>query len=268
MSILEGACPNLRETETKRSSREEIWEGTSQRKLPTLRPGPPGEFEKMYMSPANKVDGNLKSMFGNPTPLGLLGMNLSVSPLCCQLMGWAGAGGGGAATVSVHLAYLFASFKYLDLTALDSGTFYFIGGFWFSFGATLTPAYNAMGAYNPSNSMNPEFHSSYAFFALFMGFLCFVYLICSFRINCACMIMFLSMTLGFWLMACTYWLTARGSNFAESTQIATGGALFVTSMSGWYYFVAELFSSIGIMEIPVGDLSRFAKRMGLMGSKD
>lgn len=43
-------------------------------------------------------------------------------------MGWAGAGGGGAATVSVHLAYLFASFKYLDLTALDSGTFYFIGG--------------------------------------------------------------------------------------------------------------------------------------------
>ncbi|TIA28318.1 hypothetical protein D6C78_10800 [Aureobasidium pullulans] len=239
----------------------------------------------MYMSPANKVDGNLKSMFGNPTPLGLLGMNLSVSPLCCQLMGWAGAGGGGAATVT------------MDLTALDSGTFYFIGGllmtlagvlefvlgntftfvvfcsfgeggFWFSFGATLTPAYNAMGAYNPSDSMNPEFHSSYAFFALFMGFLCFVYLICSFRINCACMIMFLSMTLGFWLMACTYWLTARGSNFAESTQIATGGALFVTSMSGWYYFVAELFSSIGAMEIPVGDLSRFAKRMGLMGSKD
>lgn len=35
------------------------------------------------------------------------------------------------------------------------------------------------------------------------------------------MIMFLSMTLGFWLMACTYWLTARGSNFAESTQIVS-----------------------------------------------
>ena len=49
---------------------------------------------------------------------------------------------------------------------------------------------------------------------------------------------------------------------------ATGGALFVTSMSGWYYFVAELFSSIGMMSIPVGDLSRFAKRIGLMGSKD
>ena len=37
----------------------------------------------------------------NKTDSGLLGMNLSVSPLCCQLMGWAGAGGGGAATVSV-----------------------------------------------------------------------------------------------------------------------------------------------------------------------
>jgi hypothetical protein len=32
---------------------------------------------------------------------------------------------------------------------------------WFSFGATLTPAYNATGAYNPSNPMNPEFHSSF-----------------------------------------------------------------------------------------------------------
>jgi hypothetical protein len=43
---------------------------------------------------------------------------------------------------------------------------------------------------------------------------------------------------------------------------------FCESMSGWYYFVAELFSSIGMMSIPVGDLSRFAKRIGLMENKD
>jgi succinate-acetate transporter protein len=63
---------------------------------------------------------------------------------------------------------------------------------------------------------------STAFFALFMGFLCFVYLICSFRINCACMIMFLSMTLGFCLMAGTYWLIARGNmDLAEKTQVVS-----------------------------------------------
>lgn len=253
-------------------SHEGILEGSSQQKMSTLRPG---EFEKMYMSPANKVDGNLRSIFGNPTPLGLLGMNLSVSPLCCQLMGWAGAGGGGAATVG---AFYFIGGLLMTLAGvlefILGNTFTFVvfcsfGGFWFSFGATLTPAYNATGAYNPSNPMNPEFHSSFAFFALFMGFLCFVYLICSFRINCACMIMFLSMTLGFCLMAGTYWLIARGNmDLAEKTQVVTGASLFVTSISGWYYFVAELFSSIGMMSIPVGDLSRFAKRIGLMENKD
>ena len=63
---------------------------------------------------------------------------------------------------------------------------------------------------------------STAFFALFMGFLCFVYLICSFRINYACMIMFLSMTLGFCLMAGTYWLIARGNmDLAEKTQVVS-----------------------------------------------
>ena len=67
MSNFEDAYPELRGKEMALgSSHEGILEGSSQRKLSTLHPG---EFEKMYMSPANKVDGNLRSIFGNPTPL-------------------------------------------------------------------------------------------------------------------------------------------------------------------------------------------------------
>lgn len=59
-------------------------------------------FEKMYLSPQNAVKGDLRSTFGNPTPLALLGYLLSLSPLSCELMGWRGAGGAGIATTGVY----------------------------------------------------------------------------------------------------------------------------------------------------------------------
>jgi len=64
-------------------------------------------FEKMYLSPKNKVAGDLRKRFANPTPLPLLGFLIASTPLAAALMGWRGAGGGGAATI---------------------GTYYFFGG--------------------------------------------------------------------------------------------------------------------------------------------
>lgn len=67
MLNFEGAHPDLKGKEMALgSSNKGNFDGSSERNLPTLRPG---EFEKMYMSPASKVDGNLRSIFGNPTPL-------------------------------------------------------------------------------------------------------------------------------------------------------------------------------------------------------
>lgn len=73
----------------------------------------PELFEKLYLSPQNAVKGDLRKTFGNPTPVyvssleqllarltkssALLGFLLSLSPLSCDLMGWRGAGGNGAA---------------------------------------------------------------------------------------------------------------------------------------------------------------------------
>ena len=75
----------------------------------------PELFEKIYLSPKNQVSNNIRSTFGNPTPLyvcslkmnfdqlmqsrALVGFLLSLTPLSNILMGWRGAGGLGAAEV-------------------------------------------------------------------------------------------------------------------------------------------------------------------------
>jgi hypothetical protein len=59
----------------------------------------PELFEKLYLGPQNKVKGDLRSTFGNPTPLGLVGFLVALTPLACCLMGWRGSGGLGAANM-------------------------------------------------------------------------------------------------------------------------------------------------------------------------
>lgn len=93
---------------------------------------PPELFEKLYLSPENRVKGDLRKTFGNPTPLyvlnnclhepsyptrtgvlgltsilrALIGFLLSLTPLSCDLMGWRGAGGNGAASTGTSYASL------------------------------------------------------------------------------------------------------------------------------------------------------------------
>ncbi|OBT61445.1 hypothetical protein VE03_08949 [Pseudogymnoascus sp. 23342-1-I1] len=59
----------------------------------------PELFEKLYLSPQNMVRGDLRKTFGNPTPIALIGLLLALTPLSCDLMGWRGAGGSGAASM-------------------------------------------------------------------------------------------------------------------------------------------------------------------------
>lgn len=50
----------------------------------------PEQFERMYLGPQNKVKGDLRKTFANPTPIGLAGFLLALTPLVCQFMGWRG----------------------------------------------------------------------------------------------------------------------------------------------------------------------------------
>lgn len=50
----------------------------------------PEQFDRLYLSPQNKVSGDLRRTFGNPTPVGLGGFILALTPLVMQFMGWWG----------------------------------------------------------------------------------------------------------------------------------------------------------------------------------
>ncbi|MDI1492706.1 MAG: hypothetical protein OHK93_004488 [Ramalina farinacea] len=138
---------------------------------------PPDLFEKLYLSPENRVKGDLRKTFGNPTPLALIGFLLSLTPLSCDLMGWRGAGGvylgfGGLLMIlgSIGEWIIGNTFPFVVF-----GTF---GAFWLAFACTLIPWFNAYGAYvtdpaeaatsmgNPGNALGlqqPGFFASGAF---------------------------------------------------------------------------------------------------------
>lgn len=61
----------------------------------------PELFEKIYLSPQNKVSGDLRKTFANPTPLAVLGLVMALTPFSCDIMGWRGAGGDGSASMLV-----------------------------------------------------------------------------------------------------------------------------------------------------------------------
>ncbi|MCJ1374348.1 hypothetical protein MMC20_005580 [Loxospora ochrophaea] len=195
----------------------------------------PELFEKIYLSPQNNVKGDLRRTFGNPTPLALLGFLLSLTPLSADLMGWRGAGGNGAADNGVYffmgglLMIIGGVLEFFLGNTFPFVVFCSFGGFWLSFGGTLTPSFNAYGAYSPDPSMpaqglqSPAFAASFGFFMLFMGLLCLVYLVCALRTNLTFVVIFLFLVLGFALLAGTYWNLALGNAaFAGKLQIAAG----------------------------------------------
>ncbi|KAL6717161.1 hypothetical protein ACLMJK_005076 [Lecanora helva] len=229
----------------------------------------PEMFEKIYLNPQNQVKGELRNTFGNPTPLALLGFLLSLSPLSCELMGWRGAGGDGIATVG---AYYFIGGFLMSLGGILEfflgNTFSFVvfcsfGGFWFTLGATLTPAFNAYGAYatDPNNIAegltSPSFHASFGFFLLFMGLMCFIYLICALRTNLVFVAIFLGLLMTFVVLTGSYWALGAGNGaLAQKLQVAAGAFGFMAVMAGWWIFFAQMLASVDFpFQIPVGDIS-------------
>ncbi|KAI9873859.1 MAG: hypothetical protein M1830_010515 [Pleopsidium flavum] len=229
----------------------------------------PELFEKIYLSPQNSVKGDLRKTFGNPTPLALLGFLLSLSPLSCDLMGWRGAGGNGAAGTGTYffmggvLMIIGGVLEFFLGNTFPFVVFCSFGGFWLTFGATLTPFYNAYGAYSPDPNMpaeglaSPKFAASFGFFQVFMGLLCLVYLICALRTNIVFLVIFATLVVAFGLLAGTYWHLALGhAALAGKLQIAAGAVLFVTCMAGWWIFLAQMLAAVDFpLQVPVGDIS-------------
>lgn len=237
----------------------------------------PELFEKLYLSPPNAVKGDLRKTFANPTPIALVGFLLAFTPLSCDLMGWRGAGGGGAASNGPYmfmgglLMVLGGILEWVLGNSFSSTVFCSFGGFWFSYGATLIPSFASYASYAPADAKTaaegleqPGFNASFAFWLLFMGVLSFVFLVCSLRTNVVFVIIFLSVMLCFFLLTGAYFSLAAdyvgNAAFAHKLVLGGGGCGFVCCLAGWYILFAILLAVVDFpFQLPVGDLSSVIK---------
>ncbi|GAQ05462.1 protein alcS [Aspergillus lentulus] len=232
------------------------------------------QFEKLYLSPLTQRQGMLSKQMGNPTPLALGGFVITTTPLSCCLMGWRGATGAGIAFTGPiiflggGLLVLTSILEFILGNTFPCVVFGTIGAFWFAFGCTMTPAFNAAAPYSTSAAdtvaglSSPDFLNTYAFLFIWMGVLMLIFLICATRTNAVYVLIFTTLTLVFVFLSGAYWrLAVADALVGNRLIVAAGASLFVASMLGFYLLVAQLFDSVGLpVRLPVGDLSRLWDR--------
>lgn len=136
-------------------------------------------------------------------------------------------------------------------------------GFWFTFGGTLTPSFNAMGAYSPSGDsqalgMSTQgFQASFGFYLLFWSVAVFVLLICSTRTNVAFVLLFICIQLALICLTIGYFLLAQGSTVVGTRFVkAGGGCALACGLVGFYVFLVLMLISVDFpILLPVGDIS-------------
>ncbi|KAL9061547.1 MAG: hypothetical protein Q9162_000079 [Coniocarpon cinnabarinum] len=241
----------------------------------------PDLFEKLYLQPrlGAAPKSGVRNIVGNPTPLGLCGFLLSLTPLSCDLMGWRGTGAAslnGAASIGCYyffggvLMIVSAVMEFICGNTFPCVVFASFGAFWLNWGVTLTPFYDIAGQYAEADGMpasagpsTPTFLNAYAFIFLWMGVLCFIFLICSLRTNIAFFIIFFTLVMAFAFLAGAFWQLANGQMALGYRLVTAGGAFaFVTCLAGWWIFAALLLAAVDFpVPIPVGDLSGMIKGM-------
>lgn len=85
-----------------------------------------------------------------------------------------------------------------------------------------------------------------------MAMLCFVYLICSLRTNICFFMIFFTLVIAFCSLAGSFW-QANNGNVALSgrLQIVGGAFAFVTTLFGWWIFIAIMLASLDFpFELP------------------
>ncbi|KAK5997773.1 Protein alcS [Cladobotryum mycophilum] len=237
----------------------------------------PELFEKLYLAPQTSVKGDLRRTFANPTPIAIVGFLLSLTPLSCDLMGWRGAGGNGAASIAVYffqggiLMFVGGLLEWVLGNTFPAVVFLSFGTFWLSYAGTLNPSFAAISSYAPPDAksgaegaITQGYNASIGFWFLFMGVLCFIYFICSLRTNVAFAVIFLSLVVAFALLTGGFWALAAdytgNAAYAGKLIVGAGASLFVTCISGWWLLTAILLAELRFpISLPVGDLSNVIK---------
>ncbi|KAJ6006661.1 hypothetical protein N7451_004605 [Penicillium sp. IBT 35674x] len=235
---------------------------------------PPELFEQLYLAPQNRVKGELRQTFGNPTPIALGGFLLCSTPLSLVLLGWQGAGGLDAANVGSLvfigglLLVLAGVGEWILGNTFPAIVFTIFGGFFFAFGSTLEPSFNAYGAYSPDPSdpakgMNATFFATFGFFLVVVLIVLTILGIASIRTNVSnqCTECYGLMLAEVGCITGSFFSLAHGNGvYATRLQHVGGGLLFAACLIGFYIFIALVLASVDFpIVIPLGDLSTVIK---------
>uniref|UniRef100_A0A2D3UVC2 Related to Y.lipolytica GPR1 protein and Fun34p n=1 Tax=Ramularia collo-cygni TaxID=112498 RepID=A0A2D3UVC2_9PEZI len=235
----------------------------------------PEMFERMYLAPQTKVDGGLRKVLGNPTPIGLGGFLIAYCPIIFSILGFRDFTGNGAATIGTCwfsgglLAILACIMEFILGNTFPAVFFGVFGSYFLAYGATLTPSFNAFGAYadptaaNPNlaaaeATMAPGFLSGLAFWNLMMAIFSFYCTVCALRINVLFVAAFFLLSITFILISSSYWVVVQpGMQEAGHKLMIAGGSFgFVVIPIGWYLLLALMLTTVDFpFDLPVGDLS-------------
>ncbi|ORY64617.1 GPR1/FUN34/yaaH family-domain-containing protein [Leucosporidium creatinivorum] len=202
---------------------------------------------------------------GNPGLLGLAAHAVTLMLLSTQFMTFRGV-----STPAVYVGNLFFFAGLYMFTTCQwclvkgetfaSTVFGVFSGFYLSYGAILTPAFNVAASFTgdpgSANSTATQYESLATFLWVWNGaFMCIF--LASLRTNAALVIVFFGVIMGVWLLASMYSNLAVGATDKALKLSKAGGAfLFLSACSGFYLVVVQISESVDMpFTLPVGDLA-------------
>ncbi|CAN9174133.1 unnamed protein product [Alternaria alternata] len=215
------------------------------------------EKQLTHESPAVPVAAPKTLGAGTALPIGVFATTLTT--LSLSLMEWRGV-----TTANVFVAnFFFAAAFGLVVTAqwelsVGNGFAYTVfsafGLFYAGYGAILTPAFGVQAAYGDNVK---EYNNALGFFMIMWTVFALVFLVASLPTNLVYIIIFFCVELGFLLVSASYFAVADGHPAASISLKKGGGAFcFLAGLTGWYLTFALLLKD-SIVELPLGDTSRF-----------
>jgi len=196
----------------------------------------PEQFEALYLQPGGVGGkGDLSKRFGNPTPLGIAGFLLSLTPLSIYLMNF-GSTTSSSAIGIVGAFYILGGVCMILAGLLEwvlGNTFPFVvfttfGGFWVSFAVLNDPSVGVLAAYSATGnategSANSVFAEGFAVYLICWGVLVFIYLLGSLRTNIVFVLLFTVLDVAFFLLAAGYFRIGEGR---DPTALLKAGGVF------------------------------------------
>ncbi|PYI02021.1 hypothetical protein BO78DRAFT_422939 [Aspergillus sclerotiicarbonarius CBS 121057] len=194
---------------------------------------------------------------GSALALGAFGTTLTT--LSLSLMEWRGVT---ITNVYVGNFFFIAAFG-LVITAqwelsVGNGFAYTVfsafGLFYAGYGAILTPAFGVAQAYGADTT---QYNNALGFFMILWTVFVFTFLIASLPSNLAYIAVFFLVDLGFLTVAASYFAEADGHHASSVALQKAGGVFcFVAGLVGWY-IVLHLLLKESLVELPLGDTSRY-----------